>query len=539
MQTPQFFPLGQGVELTQLERQEDQLVLHVTATSSTALCPLCAQPTTRLHSRYRQVLKDLPCAGQQVQLILHVRKFFCDTADCVRKVFAERLPHLVAPWAQMTTRLSEALQVIGLATCGRLGARLASRLGIITSWMTMVRRVMALPTPPTEYVECLGLDDFAFRRGRTFGTVVVDLDAHQIIDLLPDRQADTAAAWMAAHPEITHVSRDRGAEYASAATTGAPQAIQVADRFHVCKNLSEAVQRLLARVLSELKAASQASSEKEVTGQEARPVPVQEWRPDPGGQVARTIAVRRAERDARYQQAVDLREQGLSIREIARQLGIHERTVRHWFERGVAPDTKPRRKRQSDFDLYAPYVLTRWQDGERNGARLWEEIAAQGYPGSQRMVYRFLKTLKKTEVKTPAQMPQVLHYTSTAAVCLFMRHPDNLDEGERMDLAALRQVHPVLETAYCLTQDFLRMLRKREGEQLDTWLTQVQASHLPELQSFASGVEQDKAAVQAGLTLQINNGQVEGHVTRVKLIKRMMYGKAGFALLRQRILHRI
>ena len=538
MEIPQFFPLGEGLELAQMEQQGDQLVLHVTAISPSALCPLCQQPATHLHSRYRRVVKDLPCAGRQVKLILSVRKFFCETADCVRKVFTERLPHLVAPWAQMTTRLSEALQTIGLATCGRLGARLAAHLGIITSWMTIVRRIMALPTPPVEHVECLGIDDFAFRRGRTFGTVVVDLDAHQIIDLLPDRQADTAAAWMAAHPEITHVSRDRGAEYASAASTGASQAIQIADRFHVCKNLSEAVQRLLARVLTELKEASQKADGKAHTPEETA-VSVQEWRPTPGEQVERTIAIRRAERDARYQQAVSLHEQGRSIKEIACQLRVSERTVRHWFERGVAPDTRPRRKRQSDFDPYAPYVLKRWQEGERNGTRLWEEITAQGYPGSQRMVYRFLKTLKKTEVKLAAEAHQIIHYTSTAAVCLFMRPPDKLEEGERMDLAALRRVHPDLETAYRLTQDFLQMLRKREGERLESWLTQVHDSDLPELESFAHGVEQDQAAVQAGLTLPINNGQVEGHVTRVKLIKRMMYGKAGFALLRQRVLHRI
>lgn len=167
MQTPHFFPLGEGLELTEIERQEDQLVLHVTATSSTARCPLCGQPANRLHRRYRRVVKDLPCPGQQVQLILHVRKFFCDTVACTRKVFAERLAHLVAPWAQMTTRLTQALQSIGLATCGRLGARLASHLGITTSWMTIVRRVMALPTPKAQHVECVGLDDFAFRPGNT------------------------------------------------------------------------------------------------------------------------------------------------------------------------------------------------------------------------------------------------------------------------------------------------------------------------------------------------------------------------------------
>lgn len=146
METPQFFPLGEGLELTQMEHHEDQLVLHVTATAPSALCPLCQQPATHLHSRYRRVVKDLACAGQQVKLILHVRKFFCETVTCMRKVFAERLPHLVVPWVQMTTRLNETLQSIGLATCGKLGARLAEHLGITTSWMTIVRRIMALPT---------------------------------------------------------------------------------------------------------------------------------------------------------------------------------------------------------------------------------------------------------------------------------------------------------------------------------------------------------------------------------------------------------
>jgi transposase len=144
-----------------------------------------------------------------VQLILHVRKFFCDTTDCVRKIFTERLPHLVAPWAQMTIRLCQALAAIGLASCGRLGARLASRLEIVTSWMTIVRRIVALPTKPAEQVQCLGIDEFSFLRGRTFGTVLVDLDTHQVIDLLPDRQTETATTWMQAHPEIIHVSRDR------------------------------------------------------------------------------------------------------------------------------------------------------------------------------------------------------------------------------------------------------------------------------------------------------------------------------------------
>ena len=264
------------------------------------------------------MVKDLPCAGQHVQLILHVRKFFCDTADCVRKIFAERLPELVAPWAQMTIRLCQAIAALGLATCGRLGARLASRLGMATSWMTVVRRVMALPTKPVEQVQSLGIDEFSFLRGRTFGTVLVDLDTHQVIDLLPDRQAETATSWMQAHPEITHVSRDRGSEYASAASRGAPQAIQVADRFHVAKNLSEAVQDLLARVLTELKATLE--REEAAPVQEEVRVSVEEWRPAPGEQVKRLIGTHRAEREARYQQVKSFQKQGMTSKELARRL---------------------------------------------------------------------------------------------------------------------------------------------------------------------------------------------------------------------------
>jgi transposase len=155
------------------------------------------------------------------------------------------------------------------------------------------------------------------------------------------------------------------------------------------------------------------------------------------------------------------------------------------------------------------------------------------------MLYRFLETLKTQEMGTAAAIQRLPHYSSTAVVSLFMRRPNTLDEIQREHLAAFCLADPSLETTYRLAQDFLVMMRQREGERLDAWLAQVHESELPELQSFAQGVERDKSAVQAGLTLQMNNGQVEGQVTRIKLLKRMMYGKAGFALLRQRVLHRI
>ncbi len=301
------------------------------------------------------------------------------------------------------------------------------------------------------------------------------------------------------------------------------------------ENLADAVQLLLARVLPEIQSSQQEKADEPVQ-QESLSPPVQEWRPAPSQQVKRAVATRRTERQSRYDQVVSLREQGLSAQRIAHRLGMTERTVRHWLQRGTAPDVRPRRKYHSDFDAYAPYVLKRWQQGCQRGMDLWREIAAQGYPGSYRMVYRFLETLKTTQQVTTTGTQRLPQYPSKAAIWLFMRRFKDLDEQEQNDLMAFRQASSTLATTYDLVQDFLQMVRERQGDRLEEWLTQVEKSALPELESFAHGVQLDHAAVQAGLTLSINNGQVEGHVTKIKLIKRMMYGRASFPLLRQRVL---
>ncbi len=247
----------------------------------------------------------------------------------------------------------------------------------------------------------------------------------------------------------------------------------------------------------------------------------------------------RAGRYTRYQQVVELNRQGLATKEIARRLGMSDRTVRDWLKQGAFPEAQKRRKKQSSFEPFAPYVLKRWQDGEHNGLVLWQEIKNQGYTGTDRSVYRYLKTLRQAEVRASLHPERIQKYSVNAAICLFVRDPKKLDEIEREDLSAFCQASVALKRAYDLLQDFLVMVHKREGQQLDAWLARVAESGLPELQSFATGVERDKDAVQAGLTWPINNGMVEGHVTKLKLIKRTMYGRAGFALLRQRVLHAV
>ncbi len=245
-----FLPLPAGFKIATTTIRNDLLMVQVVSTNMRSCCPLCFCLAERRHSQYTRLVADLPCAGFRIQLTLHVRRFFCDNTDCMRKIFTERLPAFVLPWARLTVRLCEALQSIGLATCGELGTRLADRLAVQTSPTTILRRIMVLPTVPVKQVSELGIDDFSFRRGRKFGTILVDLQSYNVIDLLPDRKKETSATWMGAHPEIKLVSRDRGGDYASAVASGAPQAIQCADRFHLLKNLGEALEGLLARHLA-------------------------------------------------------------------------------------------------------------------------------------------------------------------------------------------------------------------------------------------------------------------------------------------------
>jgi transposase len=542
MEHSSFLSLGPGLEPTSISAAADGLTIHVTSTLPSSACPLCSHLAARIHSRYTRIVADLPCAGQRVQLLLHARKFFCETPTCPRQIFTERLTPFVEPRARMTCRLSQAIQTIGLATCGKLGARLSARLGIQTSWMTVLHRIMAKSSPPESPVRKLGIDDFALKRGRTYATILVDLERHQAIELLPDRQAETAAAWMHQHPDIELVGRDRGGDYAAAARKGAPQAIQVADRFHLMKNLTEAVGLALVRCWTKRQQARkpepQASAE---AAHDPPPLPtVETWRSHRSSTQEHGRLVHQAARLAEFEQMLALRAQGLRPPEIAQRLGKSTVTVRRWLAQGASPEGTQRRPRPSQLDAYVPYVLARWQAGCHNGLQLWREIAEQGYGGTARMMYRFIAALRADSGALegdPARSTSPQLPAAKKAVWLVVRDPADLEADEREALTTLCQASPTAQTLYPLVQEFRQLLHRREGERLDDWLAKARASQIKELQSFAHGIEQDKAAVVAGLTRNESNAQTEGQNTKLKLIKRTMYGRAGFPLLRQRVLH--
>lgn len=406
---------------------------------------------------------------------------------------------------------------------------------------------MALPTEPVGQVTHVGIDDFSFRRGWKFGSILVDLQTHKVLEILPDRTTETAAAWMAEHPELEIISRDRGGDYAAAAKQAAPQATEVADRFHLYKNLTEAVELALARCRAEIRKQAEEKACQEVPQETQEALTANKkafsprtWKPVPAPGSEQERLTRREQRFDRYQQLLALQAQGFKQTEIAQRMGLTTRTIQKWLAAKGYPEPKERRKRRSIFDPYASYVLKRWKEGERNGQRIYEEIKGRGFSGTPQTVYRFLRRLRiQVPLQQAVEAPPTLvqDFVAKDVIWLFVRDPERLDQKEQAILTAICQASDTATTLYKLVQEFRTMLHQLTGDKLDDWLTKVRESQIRELQSFVTGVERDKAAVVAGLTLPYHNGLVEGQVNKLKLLKRMGYGRASFALLRKRILH--
>ncbi len=527
-----------------------EVTITVRAASATAPCPCCGIISKRIQSRYTRTLRDLPASGRPVHLVIHVRRFFCQESTCVRKIFAERFPSLTLPRVKFTLRLQEALREMGFELGGEAGARLGKKLSYPGSSDTILRLVKRAELPVASSPRVVGLDDWSWKRRLRYGTLICDLESHTPIDVLSDRSVETVSAWFEKHPSVEIVSRDRSSEYAAAIKKGAPQAIEVADRWHLGKNLAESVSALLARCRAEIRRSLhvQAIPEQERAGTE--PVLEEEKRPARTRREEEARLARRAQKLDRYEQVLELRDQGLTVTDIGTRIGIAGRTVQRWLAHGSFPEARRRRRRPSLIDPYERYVLQWWQAGNRNGLQLYRALTAQGYKGSSKAVYRYLERLRTPQRHSLGMTPSKPHrqksvlaspaplenFSAQRATWLFLCQPDALDETQHHELALIRQASPSAAAAYCLTQGFMQMIREQTGQQLDAWLISAEASRLPELEAFARGIQHDKAAVQAGLTLPWSTGPVEGHVNRLKLIKRSMYGRAKLPLLRARVL---
>jgi transposase len=553
---PVSFLIPPSLHVAALLLDEDGVTIRAVSETADVRCPVCGGPSARVHSRYERTLADLPWARFAVRFRLQVRRFFCENPACPRTIFAERLAGMAPAFAHRTDRTDrqrDRQQHLALALGGEEGARLAAKHGMPVSPDTLLRLVRGAPEAARPTPAVLGVDDWAIHKGLTYGTILVDLERHRPVDLLPDRSSETLAAWLQGHPGVAVIARDRGGADAEGARDGAPDAVQVADRWHLVDNLADVPEDFFRGKGPCLKAATAAPAapakdKAKETGGAAAPPPIDavyqgkrrhpqpgRWRERAEAAAAAGVARRREQDD----QARALHAKGASVAQIARTVGASRMTVYKYLREGP-----PQRKRHSVhgqqrvLEPYEPYLLKRWDEGCRMATVLWREIRAQGFAHSVSNVQRFVAELRRAG-PPPAGRPRTAltkaHGPPPRLVAaLVLRRPERRTDEQRADLKLLAAEDPAIAAAAELAEDFLAMPRRREGERLAAWLDTAEASDVDEVKRFAAKLRTDLAAVQAGLTLRHSNGQTEGHLTKLTLVKRQAYGRAKVDLLRKR-----
>jgi transposase len=487
----------------------------------------------RVHSTYGRRLSDAPVGGQPVVIRLAVRRFFCGNPDCAAVTFAEQVDGLTSRRARRTPPLARMLTGIALALAGRAGARLAGLLDLTAGRSSLLRLVMALPDPEHGTVKVLGVDDFAFRRGRDYGTVLVNAETGEPVELLRDREAETLEEWLREHPGTEVICRDRAGAYADGARNGAPEAIQVADRWHLYHNLAGHVEKTVARHRHCLEETAPEPDPAEPAGGQ----PAMDLE-----QAAAAAAARRAADSAlavrtrqRHEQVQALRAQGKGIKPIMRETGLAKETVRRFYRAASADEllTKIRGGRQSVLDDHKPYLHQRWNEGCTNVRQLHAELRERGYRGSYGTISCYIQPFREAGAAPPA-VPGPPKARDLATWIL--KDPDSLGDDEKTGLARARERCPHLDALAGHVTGFAKILIGLHGDRLGDWIAAVEADDQPALHSFTRGLTHDHDAVLNGLSLPWSSGVVEGNVNRIKMLKRQTYGRATFGLLRKRVL---
>lgn len=533
--------------ITGLRLSPEGVTILATPKTGSACCPTCGQPSHRIHSHYDRHLQDLPAHGRAVGVELELRRFFCDRSDCPRLTFSESLEEMAQRHARKTSRLVEGLQDIVMTSGAEAGSRLAGQLQMPASPDTLLRLIRRLHVPVCSAApRVLGVDEWAWHKGQRYGTILCDLEKHRPVELLPERSSAAFAAWLMEHPGAQIISRDRGGDYAKGASEGAPDAVQVADRWHLLHNLTDALrqgidqrQSLLAQVAQDAAAAALA------------PAPAASPVPEPTLLRRRLSIAEQKRHDSlqrrldRYQRVRQLLDQGMGLRQIARILGLSRQTVKRFARAPQFPEhATPLRRRPTLLDHYLPLLRQQWEAGCDNVPRLWQALKAQGFTGSIHMVRRQVRAWRRVAGRRSAHGPQPTSTTARVTrpsarriAWLALGHIRKPTAQDEAMLQAVYQHWPQLQETAELCRQFASVLKGHDPGSLEAWVQLAgEPQILPAVRRFAEVLREDWDAVVQAASLPWSQGQVEGQVNRLKLIKRQMYGRANFDLLRQRVL---
>jgi transposase len=541
------FPHLAGLDLEHAEDLGETVLITARTRTAQLACRGCGAVSAQVHDRYRRRLADLACGGRPVQVVLKVRRFCCGNPACPVATFAEQVPGLTGWYQRRTAGLRDLLEKVALALAGRAGSRLAAALGAAVSRFTLIRLIRGLPDPQAGPVTVLGVDDVAKRKGHSYATVLMDMDSHRLTGMLPDREAETFADWLRAHPGTEVICRDRGGAYARAAREAAPGAVQVADRFHLWQDLAEAVEKTVLACLAASAPQPGPQAPQTAAPQDGPPpaprVPAQpDGFRDQHGHERRLVARHRE----RYAAVQALRAQGCTIRQIARRLGLARNTVLKFAQAASIDELLVKAtRRPSILDPFKPYPGQRWNQGITSAATLHAEIRAHGWAGNVQAVERYLRQFRTADGRDrqARAQPQLTAPSAPAPpkprqiTRWIMTHPDHLGSDDAANLARLLDASPALAAAARHVRSFAGMMTRRQGLlALEDWLTAVEAGDQPALHSFARGIRRDQHAVTAGLALTHSSGALEGKNCKIKYLKRLMYGRANFDLLRKMVL---
>ena len=445
---------------------------------------------------------------------------------------------------ERTTRLTDIFTLIGFALGGEAGKRLVAGMGLSASPDTLLRLIRAQSEEHVSTPRILGVDDFSFCKRKSYGTILIDLEKRIPVDLLPDREAATLEKWLKEHKGVEIISRDRGGPYAEGARKGAPDAQQVADRWHLLANLSEALKPFFNRKQDCLKALVQKPPEI-FSEEEEQQLPA--WHEGKTTRKIKMYDAHHQERIERYHKVHELRAQGAELTLIAHQVGISRTTVNKYLNMEHPPARKTGKRSGSIIDPYKEYIVKRWNEGVRNAQQVYRELTAMGYIGSDQPIQRYFvqfrkkKDFRKFKQVDPTQEQPVTTPPPRPPTASQMAHWMTFKEEQRLEwqqkyLTQLCEADQEIQAANGLILEFTTMLRERKGAGFDAWLAKVEQQGIAELCGFAQSLKKDYEAVKAGLTLAWSQGPVEGHVHRLKLLKRQAYGRASFQLLRKRVL---
>ncbi len=507
----QIVPAGFVVESTEIDEQ--RVAATIRAVSHSAGCPTCGTNSTRIQSRYSRRASDLPIAGRHVDLTILVRRFWCDAVLCGTRIFAERFgDSVLASRSRRTGRLETIVHHLGLALGGRPAAAFVNRLMVPVSNDTLLRVVRRKARVPTETLTVIGIDDFAWKRNHRYGTIICDLERRRPVLLLPDREQATSQDWLKDHPSIQIVARDRGGGYGEAVAKALPGAEQVADRWHLMENASRAFLDAVQKSMRNIRSAI-------------------------GSSIVDPKLLTRAEklqydgyirRQDMNEAILALSKQGVPIRQIVKRVGHSRKLVRSVL-RGEREDIF--RIRESSLETYLPWLDSQWEGGARNATAVWRKLQTRGFRGCLGVVTEWMRRRKRSEKADQSGLARTPSARTIAQLMTIER--DHLAKADTLIVAAIEDKVPSVADAREIIADFHQMVRAKAIDRFVPWLARAKESLVA---SFACGITKDQAAVRNAIVSSWSNGQTEGQITKLTLVKRQMYGRGKIDLLQARLI---